>query len=92
MWLGLFAIWAVILSGIPAGVFGGPGLLQWMQLRSLKESKAQSVSQLELDVSRVASEIALLDKNRAVQRREIRRILGYTGRDEIVFDFSSTQY
>lgn len=88
-WLGVFGVWLFILSGASTGFLGSPGILQTVRLHSLlkfkKEQLAKSLSEthdLEFDINQ-------LEKNRFVQQREIRRILGYAASDEIIFDFSA---
>lgn len=84
LWLALFAIWLVSLSGW----VGVPGFYQSMRLQGLLKSKQNQISQLEGELKVLQREIQQQDKNKFTQQREIRRVLGYSAPDEIIFDFT----
>ena len=89
LWLGLFAVWVIFLSGALGFWMKTPGVVQALRLTSLLGMKQTQMSFLESDIQKLETEIDRLDKSRVAQEREIRRTLGYAGADEIIFDFSS---
>ncbi len=89
LWVGIFAIWGLFLSGLLADFVGSPGALQAIRLRRLLDAKEAQMAKLEETVLQLQAEAELLEKNKLAQQREIRRVLGYVAQDEIVFDFSS---
>lgn len=88
LWIFVFAVWGVILTGVLAGFFGPPGIIQAMRLRSLLAQKIEKTAMIEAGIARLDSEIKRLEKSTAAQEREVRRVLGYVASDEIVFDFA----
>ena len=93
VWLFLFLTWAILLTGVFAqfSTFSPPGLIQWVQLGHLLESKELQVTQLETTLKRLDAEKQRLEKSRPAQEREIRRVLGYAAADEIIFDFTASE-
>lgn len=89
IWLIVFGCWGIFLSGIFASMVGSPGIIQAIYLKGLLESKRAKISQLQTEIDRLDSERIQLDKNRYVQEREIRKILGYAASDEMIFDFGA---
>ncbi len=69
---------------------GSPGVWQALQLRLLLDQRNATRTKLEKEMTAVEDEVSRLEKNAFVQERQIRRVLGYTGADEIVFDFASS--
>lgn len=88
-WLVIFGFWALFLSGALARFLGTPGALQAIHLRSLLEEKQTLLVDLQADITHLQSEAAELERSKVVQRREIRRVLGYAANDELIFDFNS---
>ena len=89
LWLGIFGLWAVFLSGLPAAYVDSPGIIQAVRLNRLLASKQEKVLALEAELERMEAESQRLEKSRATQEREIRRVLGYAGPDELIFDFTA---
>lgn len=87
IWLMVFALWILFLSGL----IRSPGVIQAIRLNSLLEEKQVKIRDLKVQIAHMESEEARLEKSRAEQEREIRRVLGYIASDEIVFDFSSAE-
>ncbi len=87
LWLMIFGLWAVFLSGLFSSIVGSPGIIQAVRLRSLLQAKQAQMAKFEAEISRVERECESLEKSRVVQEREIRRVLGYAAPDEIIFDF-----
>ncbi|MCM2323868.1 MAG: septum formation initiator family protein [Oligoflexia bacterium] len=85
LWVALFSLWALFLSGLIAS----PGIVQAIRLNSLLTAKQKEVAGLQEQIARLHGEAELLEKSRVVQLREIRRVLGYAGPGELIFDFSS---
>ena len=91
IWIGVFGFWAVLLSGVLNSVGGSPGILQSLRLNSLLQSRQTQLNSLEEEIAQMETEGHHLEKSRLAQEREIRRVLGYAGSDEIIFDFTATQ-
>ena len=87
IWLMVFALWILFLSGI----IRSPGVIQAIRLNSLLDAKQTQIHGLEVQIAHMESEEGRLEKSRAEQEREIRKVLGYIASDEIVFDFSSAE-
>ncbi len=90
IWLAFFALWALFLSGVFNSFFGPPGAIQAFRLSRLLNSKQVRLAVLEEDQVKIEEESLRLEKSRLAQEREIRKTLGYAGKDEIIFDFTST--
>ncbi len=88
-WLFGFALWLLFLSGTFAHLFGSPGILQAIRLKILLETKSQQLFQAKEKLRELHAEVQQLEHNRFTQEREIRRVLGYTAPDEMIFDFSA---
>jgi cell division protein FtsB len=88
-WIGFFGVWLFILSGISTGFLGSPGIIQAIRLSSLLRVKKEALAMSLKETRNLEFDVNQLEKNRYVQQREIRRILGYAASDEIVFDFST---
>lgn len=71
-----------------APMTGTPGVLQALRLNQLLEEKNQLLKTMENQSARLAIEEKLLIDSPQFQEQEIRSILGYTSKDELVFDFS----
>ena len=91
VWLAFLAVWLAALSGGAAPWTGTPGVLQTLHLRSLLGSKQAEQAQLQTQIDTLREEAGLLEHSKAVQHREIRRVLGYAAEDEIIFDFAGTR-
>ncbi|MGK5086722.1 hypothetical protein WDW86_04135 [Bdellovibrionota bacterium FG-2] len=88
-WLGVFGIWMLLLSGALSRAVGSPGVLDWVRLDSLLLEKENQIALVEADIERLKAEAHLLETSAALQQREIRRVLGYAGKDELIFDFTA---
>ena len=91
VWIGLFSLWLLLLSGLLHGLFGAPGIYQAISLQRLLNSKQLLLTRLESEIEQIEGENSALETNRVTQEREIRKTLGYAGQDEIIFDFASSQ-
>lgn len=89
VWLIVFGLWLFFLSGIPAGITHAPGILQAIRLQRLLTTKETQVKKMEDEIHFLDAERIALEKSRITQEREIRRVLGYAARDEIIFDFAA---
>lgn len=87
-WIGLFGLWTVFLSGVLTPVFRDPGVIQLMRLRQLADEKRDQISRYETELLQLQEDAALLEKNRLVQQREIRKVLGYAAPGDLIFDFT----
>ncbi len=92
LWVAIFSLWLFLLSGVFHGFFGGsPGVFQWLQLRALLSDRQTELEKSQLEIAKLEADSVALETDRAVQEREIRRVLGYTSKNEIIFDFSLSQ-
>ena len=89
IWIGIFAVWGLLLSGFLSNVIGSPGVIQAVRLKILLDHKQAQAKQVQDLILSVQSESALLESSRAAQQREVRKVLGYAAPDEIIFDFSN---
>jgi cell division protein FtsB len=90
LWVAGFLISLLLLSGVPGEFLGSsPGALQLIRLTRLVEQRRAQADAIQNEIRRLEAESTLLQSNKAVQQREIRRILGYTAPDELIFDFTT---
>ena len=89
VWLAVFGVWLVLLSGIFNRWLGSPGLIQLWRLESLLSQRQAKLTEIENQVLALSSEQVRLERSMVTQQREIRRVLGYVRTDELVFDFSA---
>jgi hypothetical protein len=89
LWVTFFALWAIFLSGALAGFVGTPGAIQAIHLKSLLNEKQARLAEIQAGIDHLQSEASELERSKVVQRREIRRVLGYAAGDELIFDFNS---
>lgn len=87
LWIVIFIVWSISLSGL----VGVPGILQSLRLKSLLNSKQTQMNELQTELIRLQDEALGLEKNKVLQQREIRRVLGYSAPDELIFDFTPQQ-
>ena len=87
LWLTLFGIWALFISGVGSTMTGSPGLTQVLRLKSILSERESRAWVLKGEIGQLQLEALELEKNRYAQQREIRHVLGYAAPDEIVFDF-----
>lgn len=86
---GLFICsWVALLSGAFGNSVPAPGLIQALQLKQVLLGKHEKIVNLETENVRLEKEIERLKKNRPAQEQEIRKTLGYIGKNEIILDFS----
>jgi cell division protein FtsB len=94
VWIVLFSVWGLILTGTLASVLGSfvaPGVLQAVRLQNLLQSKTVQLEKIQAHINDLQTSAELIEKSPISQQREIRRVLGYAASDEIVFEFSSNQ-
>lgn len=87
LWITIFGVWLVLLSGVLAGIGGSPGIIQSLRLKHLFAVKQDELGNVETEVRRLEDESARLERSRFAQEREIRKVLGYAAEDEIIFQF-----
>ena len=86
-WVGFFAIWLLLLSGTLPYQENRPGVLQVFELKKHLQSQESSLTELDQRVHDTQKEIDEFNKNTVLQEQEIRRVLGYTAKNELVFYF-----
>ncbi len=88
LWLAIFGIWFVLVSGILDFWIKSPGLKQWLQVELLVRERRQEIAVIEAKSNVFKNVAHQLENNPIAQEREIRKVLGYLGDNEIVFEFS----
>jgi len=98
VWLGFFAVWLFILSGLEITqrkkfdhTQTRPGVIQALQLKSLLKQREEKLTALEANIDELSRDRDLFLSDPTVQEHEIRKTLGYTRKNEIVFDFNPYQ-
>ena len=89
IWVALFAIWSILLTGTIGLWMKSPGLKQWYSVGEALKERRQEIVKIEtrnLSLSHAAHQ---LEFNPVAQEREIRKVLGYLGEQELVFEFTS---
>src|SRR4051812_19096789 len=87
IWIAVFAVWLLFLSGVLSKFTRTPGILQAFRLQALLTERQSQLATIDTENARQTLELQNLKENSAVQEREIRRVLGYAAADEIIFDF-----
>jgi cell division protein FtsB len=88
MWFGFFGIWLILVSGLLDFWIKSPGLKQWAQVELLVRKQRQEIAEVEAKSESFKSTAHQLENNPIAQEREIRKVLGYLGDQEIVFEFT----
>ncbi|MBC7397911.1 MAG: hypothetical protein H7333_10755 [Bdellovibrionales bacterium] len=88
VWLGFFAIWSLLLSGLLDAWVQSPGLKQWMRVGETLKERRQEIADVEARTVLFQSMAKQLESNSVAQEREIRKVLGYLGEQELVFEFT----
>lgn len=86
-WILVFGLWTFLLSGALSNFVGSPGAIQGLRLKTMLEQKQSELSQIRKEVKKLQHESTQLEKSSIAQEKEIHRVLGYAGNDEIIFDF-----
>jgi hypothetical protein len=87
LWLGFFGIWLLLVSGLFDFWIKSPGIKQWLQVEYQVHTKRQEIADIESKSEQYKNVIHQLETNPVAQEREIRKVLGYLGNQEIVFEF-----
>lgn len=87
-WLAFFGIWFILLSGMLDFWLQSPGLKQWFKVRSSLSDRRQETADIEIRTGVLQEVARQLESNSVAQEREIRKVLGYLGEQEVVFEFS----
>lgn len=88
VWLGFFGIWTLLLSGCLDFWIKTPGLKQWLNVGSTVKERRQEIAEVEARTVLFQGMAHQLESNSVAQEREIRRVLGYLGDQELVFEFT----
>ena len=88
MWFGFFGIWLILVSGLLDFWINSPGLKQWFQVELLVRKERQEIAEIEAKTESYKQIAHQLENNPIAQEREIRKVLGYLGDQEIVFEFT----
>jgi len=87
MWLVFFMCWAILLSGFLDFWIQSPGLKQWYKVKSALREQRQDIADIEARTELLQNISKQLNSNPVAQEREIRKVLGYLGENELVFEF-----
>jgi len=88
LWFAFFGVWLVLLSGLLDFWLKSPGIKQWIQVELLVRKERQEIARIETQNDLYQSTAYQLENNPVAQEREIRKVLGYLGEQEIVFEFT----
>ncbi len=87
-WLGFFCVWLVLLSGLLDFWFQSPGLKAWFKVKDSLNDRRDEIASVEAKTLILHEVSRQLDSNAVAQEREIRKVLGYLGENEVVFEFN----
>ena len=86
-WAIFFGIWCILLTGLLDFWFPSPGLKQWFRVNSTLTERRHEIDATEEKTNLFLSTARQLESNTVAQEREIRKVLGYLGEQELVFEF-----
>ena len=87
IWLIFFGVWSFLLTGLLDFWLHSPGLKQWYRVEASLQDSRQEIAEIESKTSLAVSTIRQLETNNIAQELEIRKVLGYLGDQELVFEF-----
>jgi cell division protein FtsB len=87
-WLIFFSLWALVLTGLFDPWIQSPGLRQWFRVRETLSDRRQEIAEIEARSTLLRQVASQLEANPVAQEREIRKVLGFLGDHEVVFDFA----
>lgn len=87
LWLFFFGFWLLLLTGLLDFWIQSPGLKQWYKVGSTLQDRRQEIADIEAKTELLQNAAHQLEFNTVAQEREIRKILGYLGESELVFEF-----
>jgi cell division protein FtsB len=87
-WIAFFGIWFILLTGTLDFWLQTPGLKQWYRVQANVSERRQEIADIEAKTGVLQEVAKQLESNSAAQEREIRKVLGYLGDQEVVFEFS----
>lgn len=88
IWVSIFSAWFFFLSGVLGDASRSPGILQAAHLRKLLTDKQAQLVRGEALLLDLEAESKRLEQSPWAQELEVRRVLGYIGAKELVFDFN----
>ncbi len=87
VWLVFFGIWFLMLTGTIDFWVQSPGLKQWYKVQNTLSVRRQEIGDVEVRSASLHQIAKQLENNPVAQEREVRRVLGYLGEREVVFEF-----
>jgi hypothetical protein len=87
VWLFFFGVWLILLSGVLDFWLKTPGLKQWYRVGATLEERRQEIGVIESRSAYLNHVARELNSNPIAQEREVRKVLGYLGEQEAVFEF-----
>ena len=88
VWLVFFGVWLLLLTGFLDFWVQSPGIKQWYRVASNLNERRQEIDLIESRSTYLHHVARELDSNSVAQEREIRKVLGYLGEQEAVFEFN----
>ncbi len=88
VWLAFFAIWGIFLLGVFSKFTGTPGVIQKVELLSLLNSKKDELEKLKDSIAKMDQTIQEFQSNSHAQEIEVRKVIGFVEKNELVFDFT----
>ena len=87
VWLSFFGVWLLLLSGVLDFWLKTPGLKQWYRVGATLDDRRQEIGVIESRSNYLNQVARELSSNPIAQEREVRKVLGYLGEQEAVFEF-----
>ncbi len=91
IWLGVFSVWILLVTGFASHWTRSPGLIQFLRLKVLHQEKLNSLNAFERETARLTAVKTALERDTVTQEATVRTVLGYARRDEIIFDFTPNE-
>jgi len=79
----------LLLTGMLGSFVKSPGVKQWYSVKSALKDKRQEIDDIEAQTLLLTQTAHQLEFNNVAQEREIRKVLGYLGEKELVFEFQA---
>ncbi len=89
IWLSFFGTWLLLLTGVLDFWIQSPGMKQWYRVQNSLNERRQEIAATEARTYYLQLVSKELESNPVALDREIRKVLGYLGQNEVVFEFVS---
>ena len=78
----------ILITGLLDFWIKSPGLKQWYRVETTLKDRRQEIASIESRTESLNNIVRQLESNTVAQEREIRKVLGYLGENELVFEFN----